>query len=546
MSVSVILDSNGRAIAKPPLRANGRSSGQKAPRSTLGFTHFYEGSFPGRQRGAGNFLHVPQDYAVEGELERQYLAFYARQLSRNCGEVDGIIRKLITYVVGREMTPMSISKKGKDDYEQYWKEWGREVTPDGASIGEVQALCLKKCILDGDVGIWRFLGEDGRPQLQVVSSQKIGNCYVRKLRGSREQGGVEYRALDGKIIRYWLNRAHWQPGSVETAGQYKPIAVTPDRFSLMYVRPDTGAYRGISHLAPVINDGLDISNIWDALKIGVVSREMFSIILQRQSGGFYPNELAPPLNSDNYNGPAVQVEEEQNAMLGRAEIQADDPRYMIMGPGTIFATKEGEELKDLTTNRPRAEVLESIDKMVRRICTSMGLPYEFAVDPGQIKGTGTRAILRDSEETFKFYACLLDRHLNKRMWRSVIWHGILSKEIPLEPDWDCVEFTSPQAPSVDVAKDVKAELEELAAGTKTMKEIYHAKGKNWIDGVKQRVLEEDLLLTESNKLAKKHGFPLESVRNSLSSIGELESESTLKQEEKGQNANIGGGKKNGE
>lgn len=549
---SIILNEFGRPMERPPSRGmparNGASSNGQMRASLptgpgigfpLGHYTYYEGAFPGRQRGQGNYLHLPQDFSVEGDLERQYLAFYARQLSRNCGEVDGIIGKIITYVVGREMTPMSLSENGKEVYEDYWNSWKDKVTPDGASIGEVQSLCLKKCILDGDVGIWRFLGENRMPQLQLISSQKIGNTHVKMDKRHRIQGGVEYRLSDGAVVRYWLNRAQPQIGNNSVEDNRKPIGVTSKRFSLMYSRPDTGAYRGISHLAPVINDGLDITNVMDALKIGMVQREMLSLVVQRQGGAFYQHELVPPLEGEEME----RGTEEGNTTISRAQLPPDDPRYMILGPGTITVSKEGEDWKDLSSNRPRAEVLAAIEKMVRRVCQALKVPYEFAVDPGQIKGTGTRAILRDSEETFKYYAHLLDRHLNLKMWNAVIWHGIINKELPLEPDWDCVNFSSPVAPSVDVAKDVKAELEELAAGTKTLQEIYHAKGKHWLDGIKQRAAEEDVLLDLANKLAKKHDFPVDKIRNVLSSIGELESEDTMKQEEKGQMQNSGGEKK---
>ena len=535
---SVILNEFGKPAERPVARrlperhlssrASGYSSGLGVG-SPLGFVHFYEGSFPGRQRGQGNYLHLPQDFSVEGDLERQYLAFYARQLSRNCGEIDGIIGKIITYVVGREMTPMSMSEKGKEEYEQYWNEWKTSVTPDGATMGEVQALCLKKTILDGDIGIWRFLGEDGMPQIQLISSQKIGNCYVKLGKNHRIQGGVEYRISDGRIKRYWLNRAQPQVVNNEVPDNRKPIGVTADRFSLMYVRPDTGAYRGISHLAPVINDGLDIGNIMDALKIGIVQREMLSMVVQRQGGAFYPHELTPPMEGEEVS----QNSTEQNTTIGRAEISPDDPRYMVMGPGTIAVAKEGEDWKDLSSSRPRQEVLLAIDKMVRRVCQALKVPYEFAIDPGAIKGTSTRAILRDSEETFAFYGHLLDRHLNCKLWRTVIWHGIVKGDLPLEPDWHRVEFSSPVAPSVDIAKDAKAELEELKAGTTTLQEIWEKKGKHWKDQAIQSYKEEDFKLELSKVLAKKYGLELEKVRNLMFSTNEIEGEtSSMKDEDK--------------
>ena len=538
---SILLDEFGKPIERPasrgmPVRNGARSNGQLSASLPsgpgvgfpLGHYTYYEGAFPGRQRGQGNYLHLPQDFSVEGDLERQYLAFYARQLSRNCGEVDGIIGKILTYVVGREMTPMSMSEKGKEEYEDYWNSWKEKVTPDGCSIGEVQALALRKTILDGDVGIWRFLGDNRMPQIQLISSQKIGNTQVKLDKRHRLQGGVEYRLSDGAVVRYWLNRAQPQIGNNSVEDNRKPIGVTSKRFSLMYVRPDTGAYRGISHLAPVINDGLDITNVMDALKIGMVQREMLSLVVQRQGGAFYPHELAPPLEGEEM---TTNNSEEGNTTISRAQLPPDDPRYLIMGPGTITVSKEGEEYKDLSSNRPRAEVLAAIEKMVRRVCQALKVPYEFAIDPGSIKGTSTRAILRDSEETFAAYAYLLDRHLNCKMWKALIWHGIVNKDLPLEPDWDRVEFSSPVAPSVDIAKDAKAELEELKADTTTLQEIWEKKGKHWKDQALQSYREEDFKLELSKLLAKKYDLELEKVRNLMFSTNEIEGETSSMKEE---------------
>lgn len=501
---SAILDQFGKPY-HPPKKAikrsnpNGLSARYWGDRFGYGY---YQGAHPGLQRGVITG-HSPQDFSTEAIYSREFLAYFARDLRRNCAEVKGIIEKIIDFVVGVQMDAQSCSEKGKEEYNDYFREWSTQATSNGASFGEVQRICLRNLIIDGDIGVMRTKLR-GRPMLQLFPVHRIGSVYYQTKGDNGEFGGVEFDDKTGEVVRYWIRKGNYAMIS-ELRDTSQDIPVSKNQFSLVYSNDFCDQYRGISHLASSINDAIDFSNVMEAMKKGMVFRELISMLVVKQGGVIDPDEdeVAPLIDPDENTGETRALYSGENVLDFRNLSQADE-LLKVMGAGTAPVMKEGEDIKDLSSNRPSDQVLAAYDKMVGRLCQSLGVSYELVVDPGKIHGTATRAVLRVSEGSFVRYATVINQRLNQFAWDYVIMHGMLKGDIPMYKDWDKVNFRSPKSPSVDIARDSKAQLAEYSAGVKNLTDILTPEGKDFTQHVDRFIYEKECMLDKAKEVAKKY------------------------------------------
>lgn len=536
-----ILDEFGKPAVihkpKPAIQRANRNGVNLSARQwgadAFGYT-YYSGAHPGIQRGVISWQ-LPQDFSTEAAFARQYLSYHARDLYRNCPEVRGIIEKIIGFVVGINMEAQSGSVKGKEIYNDYFKEWSKKATTNGATFGEVQRICLRWLIVDGDCGVLKKY-HNGRPSLQLFPIQRIGNCGVRKVPENGHFDGVEYNIRTGEVIRYWL----CQGGVATSWGSNQgsvAIPARPDQFALIYSNDYIDQYRGVSHLAASINDSIDFMNVMEALKKGMVFRELIAMIIKRQGGIIDPDEdQSAPLFGDE--PPDIQRQGQNygqdgyDSVLSYASLAQVDDLFKVMGPGNAPVLKPGEEIEFPSSHSPSREVLEAYDKMVGRLCQTLGVGYDLVIDPGKIHGTATRAVLRMSEESFKRYSMIMNCRLNHFVWDYVIEDGMLRGDIPMYEDWDCVKFRSPVAPSVDIAKDSKAALAELSAGVKNLSDIVGEQGKDFYEHVDKGIEEKDYQLQKAEEISKKYDMTLqEAIKFLYGTEVEDAEDSTIKQED---------------
>ena len=511
-SSSVILDRFGKPYHKPTkaikrANPNGSMLDSRYWGDRFGYG-YYQGAHPGLQRGVITG-HSPQDFSTEAIYAREFLAYFARDLRRNCAEVKGIIEKIIDFVVGVQMDAQSCSEKGKEEYNDYFREWSHKALTNGANFGEVQRICLRNLIIDGDIGVLKTRIR-GRPYLQLFPIHRIGNVFSRNKPKSGEFGGVEFNNDTGEITRYWIRKGQYAMIS-ELKESIKDVPVYPHQFSLIYSNDFCDQYRGISHLASSINDAIDFSNVMEAMKKGMVFRELISMIITRQGGVIDPDEdeSAPLIDPEEETGVTRAVYSGRDNVLDFRHLAQHDELLKVMGAGTAPVMKVGEDIKDMSSNRPSEQVLAAYDKMVGRLCQSLGVSYELVIDPGKIHGTATRAVLRVSEGAFNRYATTINDRLNKFVWNFVISHGMIRKEIPMYPDWDKVIFRSPKSPTVDIARDTKAELAQLSAGVKNMSDVLGDEGKDFFEHIDRGICEREYMLKKAQDVARKYGMELQ-------------------------------------
>jgi hypothetical protein len=135
-----------------------------------------------------------------------------------------------------------------------------------------------------------------------------------------------------------------------------------------------------------------------------------------------------------------------------------------------------------------------------------GVPSEFFWAPEKLNGANQRFILAKADLFFQLLAdALIYRWIKRQVFRFLSWrieNGLLRK--PADPRWfEKMTFQTPRRITVDNGRDVKAELEQLAAGATTLRDIYDARGLNYRWQMRQWIRE----VLEFIKIAEEEGAP---------------------------------------
>ena len=490
--------------------------------------NYYDGAWPGAIRGEFSFQ-MPLDFNTEASFDRQLLAVHARDLHKNSFIISAIVEKIITYTVGLGMKAHSQAEKDRDIYDQYWEEWSNEVTHDGKDFDFVQTCALRSMIVDGDCGVLKLRGEGGIPMLQLIESHRIGNCMTAPSKNNAEYGGVEFKRSTGEIVRYWIKSDF--TGEADPAGGANSRSVKPRNFALVFMPTRVAQFRGMSHLAPCILDAIDIADVLDAAKLGIRLRETIPAVVTRDPGVASGEDQAP-LMTDGSGGYVQPTAAGVNSRFGEAVLRTNQSRYKTMEKLTIPVVQPGEKWEDLQNNRPNESFIKFLDFVVRGICNTFGISYEFAIDPGKLHGTATRQILRDAESLFVKYAKVINQKINCPFWNFVIGDGIARGLLPPHPDYQKVHFRMPVAPSVDVGRESAAMLSELGAGIRTMEGIATENGKEWHDQIYQKRLEADYIAGQAQELADKRNIDFSLALQMISSFGgEVDTASIMEKED---------------
>lgn len=178
--------------------------------------------------------------------------------------------------------------------------------------------------------------------------------------------------------------------------------------------------------------------------------------------------------------------------------------------GHVAYMQEGEDVKLLTSEHPTANILAFLELIMRDVCLSVSLPYEFVVNADKLTGTGVRFALSDSAFFFQtLQNLLIDGALNRiYSWviASFIKLGKLDSPANDVLPWD-VTYTRPCSLTVDQGRMSNAEIALLQAGLINREMYFSARGKDWQKEADQLLAETRYMMMKAESL----GIPLSLV-----------------------------------
>ena len=196
----------------------------------------------------------------------------------------------------------------------------------------------------------------------------------------------------------------------------------------------------------------------------------------------------------------------------KRELGGSDPsnlgyQYASMG-GKILALEPGEEFQSFQSNRPSPAFTGFLAALERDIAQGV-LPYEFVSDPTKAGSASIRLISAKAGRVFGKYQTVMINTLCNPTWGYVIGQAIANGELPDDPCWNEVSWTTPKSVTVDAGREAANDREDLRLGLLSFSEIYNQRGMNFEEEAEIKAQNVRYLLD----LSKTYGVPFETLSN---------------------------------
>jgi capsid protein len=168
--------------------------------------------------------------------------------------------------------------------------------------------------------------------------------------------------------------------------------------------------------------------------------------------------------------------------------------------GKLITLEPGESMDSFQSNRPNATFNGFIAALERDI--SMGvLPYEFVSDPSKIGGASVRLITAKAARVFGKYQNVIIEQFCVPTWGYIIGQGIAAGELPDDPMWNEVSWTTPKSVTVDAGRDAANDRNDVEMGLLSMSELYAQRGLDFRTEMDKRANDMAFII-EKAKAAK--------------------------------------------
>jgi capsid protein len=393
-----------------------------------------------------------------------------RWAERNSGLFKQILNDLVLYTVGDGIKPQSHATDPAlaDRYEEYFAEKSRRIDiTNRFSFAQVQQILMRAMARDGDSFAAKVRNGLGDPKLQLIEAHRVGDPMDVPPPENMHDGCIfgEY----GELIAFNVYRSD---------GSNRQILAQ----SMMHVvdHEYASGARGIPLLQHSINSIQDEMDILELEKLAVKDNADVTRVIKK-TGGFIDGDMASELG-------AGTSYENIAARMG----------------GKLLALEPGEEFQSFTSNRPSPTFTGFLAALERDISQGV-LPYEFVNDPSKIGGASVRLITAKAGRVFGKYQQILIEQLCQPTWGYIIGQGIASGELPDDPTWATVSWTTPKSVTVDGGRDATNDRADVEMGLLSMSELYAQRGLDFRTEMKKRAAD----MVHIQNLAAEYGIPFE-------------------------------------
>lgn len=352
--------------------------------------------------------------------------------------------------------------------EKKWNAFCRACDAEGyGDLAGVLAKVARSLVIHGEAFV-QLVIVDRRLRLKVISAEQVARDWTRVLDGgNRVFSGVEVDA-NGRRVAYWI---YPQPFDLPWSSAAQPERVSADDLLHCFEAKFAGAVRGMSWLAPIAANLLELDKLNDALLARANVAALFAGFVRDIDG-----------NASGF------TQEIAQGRTGKPELSMEPGTVRILPPGCDI------EFPTLPDNNGTNEF---VAHLLRTIAVGGGVPsFLLSGDLSQVNYSSAKIGL----ESFKRSINRTQQSLFVAQLLQPIWERFLSVEILSgrlgAPDFErdpesyvAVEFRWPAWASLDPLKDESANEIALRNRTKSRAQIIAAQGRD-IEDVDQE-LEHD-------------------------------------------------------
>jgi capsid protein len=172
--------------------------------------------------------------------------------------------------------------------------------------------------------------------------------------------------------------------------------------------------------------------------------------------------------------------------------------------GKVIALEPGESMDSFQSNRPNATFTGFLAALERDIAMGV-LPWEFVSDSSKLGGATVRLVTAKAGRVFNKYSQVLIDQFCVPTWGYIIGQGIAAGEIPDDPHWNRVSWTTPKSVTVDAGRESASDRADLEMGRLSFSEDFGLRGLDFKTELEKRAAD----IAHIKATAEKHGIPFE-------------------------------------
>lgn len=416
-----------------------------------------------RQTKAGTVSFAQDEDKATTVLGRENTRLECRDLYRNDSVVSGIVTRFADNVVGHGIMPQAKTSdpEWNAQAESFFREWAKIADyRQRLTLWDLQRMVVNARMLDGDMGF--VLVNNG--QLQPIEGERIRQPQP-------DQGGV----IDGvEVNANGIKTGYFVHDRDPLTGMFtgtKWTRVPAENFKHVTNGFRFDQVRGVADLAPVVNNVKDLSEYITAnlLKAKNEARRFYTV--ENEAGG--PTGLPRRYTEDDSGN---------NQTIEKVQI------------GEIHYLRKGEKMQEIGNVTPGQMFDPFVEKILRMIGASLGLPYEFVLlDFSQGSFSSSRAALMQTYRTFQNWQQWMISGFLQPVWNWRIAKAIKSGELPMAPvdkrgvsEWYKVQWQTPEYEWIDPQAEAQARTLEISSGVSSLTQWARKKGYDAEDMLKEK------------------------------------------------------------
>lgn len=411
----------------------------------------------------------------------------ARYQEKNSPVVQRILDLMETNVVGTGLmpTPTTSSAEFNKEAAAWFSRWAQHCDlAEFETFGGLQSKIERAKCVDGEMFVHLAKDAGGRPRLQLIESHRIVSASVPELeaQGITEQAGILHDSY-GRRTAYLFGSAN---------GNVTPLSA---ELIVHFAEPSrAGQVRGLSLFHACLTTVQDLHELQKLEMLCAKSAALNAFIFKRKGG-----EATSDPNNDADTVDQLRAQAAALTASGYDPARAAQLRTAIGGQ-TIFLN-EGEDFAQTENERPSAAMREFWEYLTSLAARAVGLTRAALHDYEGWSGPALRAAIVSDNRFYQVRTAAMTDRLQKIYAHAIAW-AIKNKEIKATApaDWDATRWHAPRRPTIDVGRDSKATLDELARGVRTLRDDLGERGIDWRENITQRTEEIAFIESEAARL----------------------------------------------
>ena len=395
-----------------------------------------------------------------------------RWAERNSGLFKQILADMCLYTVGDGIKPQSHAStpEMQERYEAYFAEKAKRIDiTNRFSFYQAQSILLRGMIRDGDSFAAKVRNGAGEAKIQLMEAHRVGDPLEGKVPEGMHDG-----SQFGPYGEYIAVNIYRSDGSSRQILAQSMMMVVDQEYA-------SGA-RGVPLLQHSINSIQDEMEILALEKQGIKDNGDVTRIIAKENG-VLDGDMAAELGAVG-NGSYANL---ANTMGGK-----------------LITLSPGESMTSFQSNRPNATFVGFLAALERDI--SMGvLPYEFVSDASKLGGASLRLVTARASRVFSKYQQVMIEQFCVPTWGYILGQAIASGELPDDPQWNQVSWTTPKSVTVDAGREAANDRADVEMGLLSMSSLYADRGQDFRSEMAKRAAD----MVYIKDLAAQYGIPFE-------------------------------------